>query len=103
VTNKTQMAREPGLGPSSVVSAKRNLLCCDVNDESIVLDDESGTYFGFNSVGSRIWSLVQEPIALADAVGVLTSEFDVGVDECEAELYRFVRELEAKSLVEVRP
>jgi hypothetical protein len=101
MASETRAERETVLGPDSVVTAKRNLLCCEVNSESIILDGDSGVYFGLNEVGSRIWELIQEPTTLGAARDALLGEFDVAGPECERALYDFVRELDARGLVEV--
>jgi hypothetical protein len=100
--NEARAVQHRSIGRESVIVAKGDLLCCEVERELILLDATSGTYFGLNAVGSRIWALVQEPTTMANAYEALLKDFDVDKAECEAELYRFVIELESKGLVEIR-
>ena len=36
-------------------------ISCKLAEESVILQLEEGMYYGLNSVGARIWELVQEP------------------------------------------
>ncbi len=100
--NESGAAQHPTLTMATVVEARSDLLCCEVERELIILDAATGTYFGLNAVGSRIWALLREPTTLAAASEALVGEFEVGATECESELYRFVAELESRGLVEIR-
>lgn len=66
--------------------------------EAIILNLESGVYFGLNEVGARIWTLLLEH-DLGTAVATLTAEYDAPADEIERDVLALVNELVAKGLV----
>ena len=45
----------------SIVVASQEQVSCDLAEEVAILDVTSGIYYGLNTVGARIWQLVQEP------------------------------------------
>jgi hypothetical protein len=74
----------------------------DLEGEAVVLNLESGTYYGLNEVGARIWQLVQEPRSIASICLVLVDEFDVSQEECERDVLAILNEMQAQALIEVR-
>lgn len=53
-----------------------------IGDEVVMLDTESGFYFGLNSVASDIWSLLQQPISLDEIVQELLEQYAVDPQVC---------------------
>jgi len=79
----------------------------DLDGEAVILDLESGTYFGLNEAGTRVWQLVGEGRSEAEIVGALTSEYDATRDEIARDVARLLDELRGRRLVvpdeDVRP
>ena len=69
--------------------------------EAVVLNLESGTYFGLNSVGTRIWLLLEQH-DLGEACKQLQAEYDASRERIEADVLALVDSLEGKGLVERR-
>ena len=86
----------------STIVAVKDVLGCELQDEAIILDLKSGVYYGLDSLGARLWELVQEPILVRDVCEVILSEYDVDRDQCERDMCSFFHELIVNGLVEVR-
>ena len=69
--------------------------------EAVVLNLDSGTYFGLNSVGTRIWMLLEQH-DLGDACAQLEAEYEAPRERIEADVLALVDSLEGKGLVERR-
>jgi hypothetical protein len=68
--------------------------------ETVILDADTGGYFGLDEVGSRAWELIGERGgSLEGVVEGLLAEFDAGRAQVEADIRRLVGELEAHRLV----
>jgi len=72
-----------------------------LDDEAVLLDLKSGTYFGLNPVGTRIWQLLGERAALSSVLETLSGEYDVPRDELERDLLGLGRELCDRGLTEI--
>ncbi|MCL6682822.1 PqqD family protein [Sphingomonas alba] len=70
-----------------------------VGDETVILHLKSGTYFGLDAVGTRIWAMVKDGVATADIAKCLTEEFDVTQAIAEADARRFIGELKANDIL----
>jgi hypothetical protein len=86
-------------GSHSVFAPAADVVVRDLDGEAVVLDIATGTYFGLNDIGTRIWQLVVQQKTLVEVVEVLEHEFDAPVDRLEADLRAFVDRLVVKGLL----
>ena len=70
-----------------------------VGDETVILDLASGTYFGLDPVGARIWQLMADGQTLAAICDTLLDEYEVTRETLEGDILRLTAELSAKGLV----
>ena len=70
-----------------------------VGDETVILDIESGMYFGLDSVGKRIWEAVEAGKSLAETAALIASEYEVAEDRAEEDLIVFATELVERGLL----
>ena len=70
-----------------------------VGDETVILDLASGTYYGLDPVGARIWQLLADGQTLAQVRDIMLAEYDVSVDDLERDLNRLLSELSDKNLI----
>ena len=59
----------------------------------------AGDCFGLNEVARTVWRNLAEPKNFAQLRDALLMEYDVGVDQCTAELRDLIDDLVAKGLV----
>lgn len=86
----------------SVVAAVKEQVSCDLAGEAAILHLGSGTYYGLDAVGARIWALVQQPTRVDRLRDVLLAEYDVVPDRLERDLTALLQDLAAQGLIEVR-
>jgi hypothetical protein len=72
-----------------------------VGDETVILDLASGTYFGLDPVGARIWQLLTEGRTLAEICAVMLAEFEVAREDIERDVLALAEELRAKKLIDL--
>lgn len=70
-----------------------------VGDETVLLDLESGLYFGVDATGQRIWELAGRGETLGSIVEAIISEFEVERDQAEADVMEFAGTLVARGLL----
>jgi Coenzyme PQQ synthesis protein D (PqqD) len=84
------------------VEVPSEVMCRVVGDETVLLDLASGTYFGLNVVGARIWEVVSEGKSFADACAVICEEFEVSVETVETDVLALAQSLLERGLVKVK-
>lgn len=78
--------------PSSVVAR-------GVADETVLLDLESGTYYGLDAVGTRVWQLLKEGRSVSEACDVLLDEYDVERAQLQSDIDALIADLIEKKLI----
>lgn len=76
-------------------------LCCELNGESVILSLRNGKYYGLNSVGSRIWELVQTPLTTVEIETVILREYDVESEVCRRQVSEFLDHMVSEELIEI--
>ena len=93
--------RDP-ISPSTHIVAASRQVSSTISGDTVILDLESGTYFGTTAVGSEIWRFVQEPRTFADVVGMVVVRFSVSLEQAEQDTREFVEQLSDGGLIETR-
>ena len=73
----------------------------DLDGEAVILHLDSGTYFGLNAVGTRIWQLMERDGRLTAVLDDLRTEYDAPADVLERDLLDLVARLVDARLGEV--
>ena len=84
---------------SSKFAIKPNVMARQVGEETVILDVASGTYFGVDPVGTRIWELIGEDKTLAEIYEVMLKEYDVPREDLERDTINLIEHLLAKELI----
>jgi precorrin-6B methylase 2 len=77
----------------------RSVLSRELAGETVLLNLESGVYYGLDAVGTRAWNLLAEERTLADVCTIMLEEFEVTHDTLQQDLTTLVRELCEKQLL----
>ena len=83
---------------------KRNpeLLAVDMDGETVMMDMESGNYFGVNAVGSHIWEVLETENKVTAIIETVSSQFEVkDGDTVQEDIMAFLGDMVEQRLVEV--
>lgn len=75
----------------------------ELDGEAVILNLETGLYFGLNAMGTRIWQLIEAHGEVRRVFDALREEFDVADDRLSDDLLALVEQLRDKGLVHVMP
>lgn len=84
---------------SDKVTIPTQVMARTVGDETVILDLASGTYYGLDPVGARMWQLMAEGRTLGAVCEVMLDEYEVTREALEGDILRLTEELRAKGLV----
>lgn len=101
--NNTQLNTDRDRLKMASVVASPNQISSDIEGESVILNLKSGTYFGLNEVGSRVWQLIQSQRHFRDISATLCHEYAVDADVCDRDLLTLLVELFNAGLILVDP
>jgi hypothetical protein len=77
-----------------------DVMARQVGDECVILDLASGSYFGLDPVGARIWQLISQGMSPADTHQALLAEYEVSSEDLERDLLRLIDELRSRGLID---
>ena len=88
------------LTPEARLRIPDQVVTRQVGDETVILNLESGTYFGLDPVGSRFLELLSAEGSLAGGVARMLEEYEVTETELQTDLLRLVEEMIDNGLLE---
>ncbi len=80
---------------------RREIAWRDIKGEAVLLDSREGVVFVLNGVGSRIWSLIEEPREQAEISRLIAGEYRLAEAAVVQDVSRFLQALKERGLVEV--
>jgi len=86
---------------TKTIRVTQDILSQEVSGETVFLDLNSENYFSLDSIGTRIWQLLQENGDLQKVCITMTEEYDVEKDQMEKDLSDLISELIKAEIVEV--
>jgi hypothetical protein len=73
----------------------------ELDGEAVLLNLDTGIYFGLDEVGTRMWQLIERHSRLDAVRDAIVGEFDVDAPTAERDLLALAESLRAKGLVTV--
>jgi hypothetical protein len=83
------------------IQLPKDVVWTKLGEEVAILDSQSGTYFGLDAVGSRIWCLMADGMAIDGVVSILLAEYGVDEQRIRNDLRELIEQLAARSLVKI--
>ncbi|MGD0076632.1 MAG: PqqD family protein [Candidatus Binataceae bacterium] len=72
-----------------------------LNDEVVILHVASGTYFGLDGVGGRVWCLIAEHGSPQKIVEILKTEYDAPEEQVRQDVDALIQQLTEKRLIRI--
>ncbi len=76
-----------------------SVICRELSGETVLLNLESGVYYGLDSVGTRVWQLIVQGRTIAGVCDTMLAEYEVAPDLLHADVTRLVGELRDRGIV----
>ena len=86
---------------ASRVRVNDDVLFQELQGEAVLLNLNSGMYFGLDPVGTRIWRLLEQDAGLKSVHETLLAEFEVDAPRLEQDLKELISRLAEAGLVTV--
>ena len=90
------------INESTTVVVSDSQTSTEVGGERVILDLDRGVYYGLNTVGARIWEMMESPVTVDEIIETLLDEFeDVSREQCREDVARLLEELKEQRLIRV--
>jgi hypothetical protein len=85
--------------PSTQLQRKPDLIFGNIDEEVVIFDIDKDSFIHMNSVASRIFELIENPMSLEQLHKQMMSEYEIDADTCEQEVSNTVLDLEQRGLL----
>lgn len=85
----------------STVVAKPDLISAPMDDSLVMLDLQSGKYFGLDDIATVIWDAIASPVSVRDLCDWLQVRYDVDSTTCQSDTLSFLNQLYEDGLLRV--
>lgn len=85
---------------STSVKQSNDQVSCNLDDEVVILSMVSSLYFGLDEVAACIWEAIQEPAKPTEICQKVMDRFDVGEEQCLADVLSFLEKLAKANLIQ---
>jgi len=75
------------------------VVCAELDGEAVLLNVETGIYFGLDAIAAHIWRLLSEGATQESIAERLTEEYDAEPSELRADLDAFLDQLAERGLI----
>ena len=79
-----------------------SVICRELSGETVLLNLESGVYYGLDTVGTRVWQLLMQGRTIDAICETMIDEYDVARDVLRDDVLRLVGELRERGIVTPR-
>ena len=79
----------------------KKIIQSKIGEEVVMMDMDSGFYFGLNSVASAIWTKLVNEITLDALVEEMLKEYAVEKTVCERDINELLEELLEKKIIRI--
>ena len=76
-----------------------SVVFAELDNEAVLLNVETGVYFGLDEIGTEIWNLLSAGGSESDVVGKLLLEYEVDPEQLRADVGDFIAKLESHGLI----
>ena len=87
---------------NQTITLSPQVISQEVGGETVILDLDSECYFGLDSVGTRIWQLIQEHGDLHRIYTTLLEEYEVGEEQLLGDLEILLNDASSRGLITLR-
>jgi len=85
--------------PSTIIQRDSKLITSKMDGETVMMSINNGEYYGLDTIGSRIWELIENPISVENLIAKLRCEYDIEIAQCEHDTTIFLQQMANKNLL----
>lgn len=85
----------------TLVKVTLNQVSCELERQAVILNLQSGVYYGLDPVGAVIWKLIEQPRTVASLRDAMLEKFEVDSVQCEEDLFVLLGKLAQEGLIEL--
>jgi len=74
---------------------------CDLSGEAVILNLNSGMYYGIDEIGGVIWTALEEPRTLEYLREIILGSYQIDKETCDRDVMAFLSDMQSAGLIEI--
>jgi hypothetical protein len=95
------MNDQSSIALDTVVAQVEEIITSDIGGETVMMSLENSAYYGLDTIGSRIWELIAQPVSVSSLCNTLQTEFEVERDACCQDVLELLTRLHEEHLIQI--
>ena len=83
----------------SIVKRNNTIVTSSIDNDIVMISIERGKYYSMESIGSRIWELMNEELTVKDLCDKLCNKYNVDVEQCQSDVLHLLKDLVNENLI----
>ena len=89
------------INKNTIIIRNKEIATNELDGKIVMMHIQTGKYYNFDSVGTDIWYLLENPITFDELIGKLTDMYEIDRETCENDTLPFIQGLARNKLVEL--
>jgi Coenzyme PQQ synthesis protein D (PqqD) len=73
----------------------------DMDGEKVILSIENGKYYSLGTMGSVIWTQIDQPKTMNNIINYLLGEYEISLEDCSKQVSEFLEHLLTEELIQI--
>ena len=96
------MAKQKKIEDHSILQVNAEIIDSEIDDETVMMDVETGAYYGLDSIASVIWKKIKEPTKYYDLIESLVADYEVERQQCNDDVMPLLEQMLESNLITVQ-
>ncbi len=95
------MPTQSSIALTTTLTRSDELVAASLGEETVMMSLQQSNYYGLDTIGSRIWALLGQPITVADLCDQLLEVYAVEPELCRHDTLAFLQALYAEEMITI--
>ena len=93
------MKNEKKVNLKTIISRNPEIIHSLMDKEVVMMSGDQGLFFGIDTIGARIWNMLETPAKVEDLIEKLVADYDVEHSVCQNDTLQFLNEMLVKKVI----
>jgi hypothetical protein len=81
------------INESTIITRNLDIITANIDDETVMMNIDSGEYHGLNNTASQIWDLLEQPLTFAELIELLLNTYELKREHCLQDTQLFLHQM----------
>ena len=88
------------ISPKDIIQRRQSLVIQEIDGDVVILNLDSGEYYGLAEVGVEIWKRIEQPQNVQSLIDSLIADFEGDAEVIQADVLEFLNNMQEEGIIE---